>query len=67
MAAHLYAGQVIRGGTTLGLEAAMPSLEIGQLCDHPVCTRYGVHVLRLDRKCSDSTFPFEQVHDRIAA
>jgi peptidyl-prolyl cis-trans isomerase C len=60
-------GQVTRGDTTPAFEAAMLSLEVGQLCDHPVCTHYGVHVLRLDRKCSGRTLPFEQVRDRIAA
>ena len=60
-------GQVARGDTTPEFEAAMLSLEPGQLCEHPVRTRYGLHVLRLERKCSGQVLPFEQVRDRIAA
>jgi peptidyl-prolyl cis-trans isomerase C len=60
-------GQVARGDTTAAFEAAMVALEPGQLCDHPIRTRYGVHILRLERTSSGRTLPFEQVHDRIAA
>jgi peptidyl-prolyl cis-trans isomerase C len=31
-----------------------------------VCTRYGVHVLRLDRKVAGTLLPFDQVRARIA-
>jgi peptidyl-prolyl cis-trans isomerase C len=31
-----------------------------------VRTRYGVHVLRLDRHVAGKTLPFESVRDRIA-
>ena len=60
-------GQITCGETTPEFETAMRSLEAGQLCDRPVRTRYGVHVLRLERKSSGRTLPFEQVRDRIAA
>ena len=39
----------------------------GQTCAEPVQTRYGVHVLRLDRKADSAPLPFEAVRDRIAA
>jgi peptidyl-prolyl cis-trans isomerase C len=60
-------GQVARGDTTPEFEAALLSLEPGQICGQPVRTRYGVHVLRLDRKVAGQALPFEQVRDRIAA
>ncbi len=60
-------GQVARGDTTPEFEAAMLSLEAGQIYPEPLRTRYGVHVLRLERKISGEVLPFEQVHDRIAA
>ncbi len=59
-------GQVGRGDTTPEFEAALLSLEPGQIYPEPVQTRYGVHVLRLDRKIAGRTLPFEQVRERIA-
>jgi peptidyl-prolyl cis-trans isomerase C len=32
-----------------------------------VRTRYGVHVVRLDRKVAGAVLPFEQVRERIAS
>jgi peptidyl-prolyl cis-trans isomerase C len=32
-----------------------------------VLTRYGVHVVKLERKLAGNVLPFEQVRDRIAA
>jgi len=54
-------GQVARG------EAALLSLEAGQVHPEPVQTRYGVHVVKLDRKICGESLPFDQVHERIAA
>ena len=59
-------GQVARGDTTPEFEAAMQSIEAGQVCPEPVRTRYGVHVLRLDQKIAGQVLPFAQVHERIA-
>jgi peptidyl-prolyl cis-trans isomerase C len=59
-------GQIAQGDTTPEFEAAMQSIEAGQLCPKPVRTRYGVHVLRLDRKTAGQVLPFAQVHRRIA-
>jgi peptidyl-prolyl cis-trans isomerase C len=59
-------GQVARGDTTPVFETAMLALEAGQLCEHPIRTRYGVHVLRLERRSNGRVLPFEQVRDRIA-
>lgn len=59
-------GQVSRGDTVPEFEAAMAALAEGQLCPTPVKSRYGVHVLRLDRKLEGRTLPFEAVRQRIA-
>jgi peptidyl-prolyl cis-trans isomerase C len=45
----------------------MQTLEAGQICPEPVRTRYGVHVLRLDRRLPGHTLPFEQVRKRTAS
>jgi peptidyl-prolyl cis-trans isomerase C len=60
-------GQVVRGETTPEFETFLVALEPGQLCPTPVRTRYGVHVLRLDRRIEGKAMPFEAVRDRIAA
>jgi peptidyl-prolyl cis-trans isomerase C len=60
-------GQVTGGETTPEFEAALRSLEAGQVSPVVVRTRYGVHVLRLDRKVAGNVLPFEQVRERIAA
>ncbi len=59
-------GQVARGDTTPEFEAALLRLRPGELYSEPVQTRYGVHVLRLDRKVDGRPLPFDQVRDRIA-
>ncbi|MCW3476362.1 peptidylprolyl isomerase [Limobrevibacterium gyesilva] len=60
-------GQIVRGETTPEFEAVLLSLQPGQIAPAPVRTRYGVHVLRLERKVAGAVLPFEQVRDRIAA
>jgi len=60
-------GQVLRGETTPEFEAALLRLEAGQTCAEPVRTRYGLHVLRLERKATGEVLPFEQVRARVAA
>jgi peptidyl-prolyl cis-trans isomerase C len=60
-------GQVIRGETTPEFDAALARLQPGELCPDIVRTRYGVHVLRLERKVSGRVLEFEQVHAKIAA
>ena len=60
-------GQVARGDTTPEFEAALLRLEAGQICPDIVRTRYGVHVVRLDRKVDGAVLPFDQVQERIAS
>ncbi|WP_420347765.1 peptidylprolyl isomerase [Pelagibius sp.] len=59
-------GQVARGDTVPEFETFLCNLEEGQLCPLPVRSRYGVHVLRLDRRFEGRQLPFDAVHDRIA-
>lgn len=59
-------GQIVRGETTSEFETFLVTMEPGQICPVPVRTRYGVHVLRLDRKVAGETLPFDAVRTRIA-
>jgi peptidyl-prolyl cis-trans isomerase C len=60
-------GQVAEGDTTPEFEKALRSLAAGEICPDVVRTRYGVHVVRVDRKVDGVVLPFQQVRDRIAA
>ena len=59
-------GQITVGQTTPEFEQALFALAPGQLCETPVATRYGFHVIRLERKHAGRTLPYEQVAERIA-
>lgn len=59
-------GQVARGDTVPEFETFLENLEEGQLCPVPVRSRYGVHVLRLDRRIEGRQLPFEAVAESIA-
>ena len=59
-------GQVTRGQTVPEFETFLCNLEEGQLCPVPVKTRYGAHVLRLDRRIDGRALPFDAVRKRIA-
>jgi peptidyl-prolyl cis-trans isomerase C len=60
-------GQITAGQTTPEFEAALRKLEPGALSDAPVATRYGLHIIRLERRIEGRQLPFEMVHQRIAA
>jgi peptidyl-prolyl cis-trans isomerase C len=59
-------GQITTGQTTPEFEQALTGLTPGQLCEAPVATRYGFHVIRLDRKHEGQMLPYEVVASRIA-
>lgn len=59
-------GQIARGQTVPEFETFLLALEEGQLCPVPVKTRFGVHVLRLDRRIEGRPLAYEAVRDRIA-
>jgi peptidyl-prolyl cis-trans isomerase C len=59
-------GQITRGQTVPEFETFLCNLEPGQICPVPVKTRFGYHVLRLDRRIEGRQLPFEAVEQRIA-
>jgi peptidyl-prolyl cis-trans isomerase C len=60
-------GQITRGSTVPEFETFLMELVPGQLCPVPIRSRYGYHVLRLDRRIEGKTLPFETVQAKIAA
>lgn len=59
-------GQIGPGDTTPEFEKALYRLAPGEMTKEPVETRYGFHVIRLDRRIEGRELPFELVRDRIA-
>jgi len=59
-------GQITPGQTTPEFERALFALAPGMIAPQPVATRYGFHIIRLDRKHEGREPPFELVADRIA-
>lgn len=59
-------GQLTCGQTTPEFEAALVALPVGAMSREPVETRYGLHIIRLDRKIEERQLPFEFVANRIA-
>lgn len=57
-------GQLTRGQTVEEFEAALERMREGELAI--VETRFGFHIVRLDRHAPGQVLPFEHVHDRIA-
>jgi peptidyl-prolyl cis-trans isomerase C len=60
-------GQITAGQTTPEFERALVELAPGTIGCEPVATRYGFHIVRLDRKHDGPELPFELVAERIAA
>jgi len=60
-------GQISRGSTVPEVETFLLQLEPGQLCPVPIHSRYGYHVLRLERRIEGRQLPFAAVHNKIAA
>jgi peptidyl-prolyl cis-trans isomerase C len=59
-------GQISAGQTTPEFEQALTALAPGAISPEPVETRYGLHIIRLDRRIEGRELPFERVADRIA-
>lgn len=59
-------GQLLPGDTTAEFERALASLQPGEITQAPVETRYGFHIIRLDRRIEGAELPFEPVKERIA-
>ncbi len=60
-------GQIVRGATTPEFEKAMAALEPGETSRAPVETRYGFHIIRLQRRVEGADLPYEAVRDKISA
>lgn len=59
-------GQIGPGQTVPEFEAALSGLEVGTIHPEPIETRYGLHIVRLDRRIEGRWMPFEVVRERIA-
>ena len=59
-------GQLSRGDTVPEMETFLFNLEEGQLSPVPVKTRYGIHVVRVDKRVTGRLLPFEVVADKVA-
>jgi len=60
-------GQITRGATPREFDAAMAVLAPGETSQAPVETRYGFHVIRLQRRVEGADLPYEAVRDKISA
>ena len=59
-------GQIRRGELVAPVQAGLEALADGQTGREPVRSRFGWHVLRLQRRIDGRVLPFEIVRDRIA-
>ena len=59
-------GQLSRGSTVDEFENALEKLQEGETTQEPVESRYGFHIIRLDRKIEGSQLPFDMVRQSIA-
>ena len=59
-------GQITRGQTTPEFEKALLGLKPGAITPVPVETRYGYHIIRLDRRIDGAELPFAMVKQGIA-
>lgn len=60
-------GQIQPGSTVPEFETALGKMESGTVSTSPVETRYGFHVITLDRKVEPEQLPFSSVCEEIAA
>jgi len=60
-------GQVQPGSTVAEFEKALEEMTVGMVAASPVETRYGYHVIALDRAVAPAPLPFSAVHEKITA
>lgn len=58
-------GQLSSGDVVGEIEVALEELEPGQVLNHPVRSRFGWHILKLDRRIDGQSLPFEYVVEKI--
>jgi len=59
-------GQLVPGETTPEFATALEDLDEGETTATPVATRYGFHIIRLERRIPGVLMPFESVSERIS-
>jgi peptidyl-prolyl cis-trans isomerase C len=59
-------GQITTGQTTPEFEKAVMAIAAGQMCQEPVETRYGFHIIKVERRHDGRLLPYEAVSERIA-
>ncbi|MDY0976480.1 peptidylprolyl isomerase [Massilia sp. CFBP9012] len=59
-------GQLARGQCVPEFDAVVFRLEQGQLAERPVETRFGLHIVQVQRRVAGRLLPFEAVRKRIA-
>ncbi len=59
-------GQLSPGDTAPEFDAALRAMGPGEITRAPVASRFGHHVIRLDRRIEGGQLPFEPVQERIA-
>jgi peptidyl-prolyl cis-trans isomerase C len=58
-------GQLTRGSTVPEFESALERMQEGELLAEPVESRFGFHIILLERKIPGERLPFELVQQRI--
>ena len=59
-------GQVSRGDTVPELDTFLFNLDEGQLSPVPVKSRYGIHVVRVDKRVPGRQLPYDAVAEKVA-
>lgn len=59
-------GQIGEGELVPEIEIAMRGMDEGEIASMPVKSKFGAHILRLDRRKRGETLPFDYVHEHIA-
>lgn len=60
-------GQLTTGSTVEEFETALAAMKVGEISASPVESRYGFHIIALDRKNAGQLLPYEAVAEQIAA
>jgi len=59
-------GQLMQGEIAPEVEAVLRVLEEGQIAGAPVMSRFGAHIVRLDKRKLGERLPFDPLHEKIA-
>ncbi|AAL54196.1 peptidylprolyl isomerase [Brucella melitensis] len=59
-------GQLTRGSTVPEFERALERMTPGETTANPIESRFGYHIVRLDRRVEGEELPFDYVADKIA-